>query len=620
MDFSVGTDKSPLRLLILDTSQKRARRLIKRLRAENLVVLAAQFGDIREALTTLRNHPWDVLCVASDFPHRDTLPVFSKLAQFKDAAPLLGYAESMVDNASVITSLSNGARDFLALDDGERCSIILTRELQDLEQRRRLRTLEKQLVEQVQHELEDTPTTARRRPRDKVADTEERGMTSSSTDGSSNEETITSLLHEQHDPLTGLYSPSYFLAALKHALASNTAPGVSLLHMEIDGLERFRARAGTEITQMLLAEVAGLLIRFQDRHCLAAYNDDATFMISLRDRTQDEVIAVAKKLRRLIQDHDFSHLDPGLSGVTCSIGMCLNEQYSAAEAEHLISRTRYACNKAVLTGGNRICAYNKQPARQTPFAPGSWPDRISRALHDDAFTLVYQPIAAFRGTGYEYYELFLRMLDDNGGLILPDKFLVSAEDNNLMAAIDRWVISNSLARLVEHHNRHGHGNFFIKLSFDSICNPDFIPWLRGQLRQIRGISSHLTFEINAATLSLHGDECQDLLQRLRRLHCHVALEHVGTDTELLKLLPALALDYIKLDHSLIHELDAHADNIATIRDIIATAHRFGIKVIAVGVQDARTLTQLRNYDIDFVQGHFLQRPQELTYDFDAQRL
>ena len=625
MDISIGTDKSPLRLLILDTSKKRARRLLKRLRADQLVILAAQLRDIREAYTALRHHHWDMLFVAADFPHRDTLPVFGKLAHFKYAAPLLSYADSPVDSAIITGSLENGSRDFIALNEQERCRHVLIRELEDLGLRRRLRTLEKQLIDQLQHELPPArlpkgapqSTTSASEPNQK--DDGRRHVATIVTALNSGEQ-VTSLLHESHDSLTGLYSQAYFLGALKQSLARNTAPGVSLLHMEIDDLEQLRSRAGTEITQMLLAETAGLLIRFQERQCLVAYNDDATFMLLFKDKTRDEVIDQAKALRRLIHEHDFSHLDPTMSSVGCSIGMCVNEQKGAAEAEHLVSQARFACNKAILSGGNRICAYDKQAGQQSPFTPGSWPDRIALALKNDAFTLVCQPITAFKGSGNGYYELFLRMLDDNGIEILPDNFLLAAQDNRLMTAIDRWVISNSLLQLIDQHTNHGHSSYFIKLSFDSIRDPDFIQWLRVQLRRVRGISSHLTFEINTADLIRNPEECEDFIRRLRQLHCHVALEHFGTQREAFSYLHTLALDYIKLDHSLIHELNANPENVAIIRDIIITAHRHGIKVIAVAVQDAQTLTHLRHNGIDFVQGHFLHKPRELHYDFNAQRL
>jgi len=621
MDYFVGTKKSPLRLLILDTSRKRARRLVKRLRADRLVILAAQLRDIREALTALRNHHWDMLCVATDFSHRDTLPVFSKLAQFKYAAPVLSYADSSKDEATLLAYLENGARDFLALDEAEHCRHVITRELEDLGQRRRLRTLEQQLVEQLQHEIPPSPQATippkkTRNPGIPHRIDKEHGEDSPAVV----DDRITSLLHERHDSLTGLYSPAYFLGALKQSLVRNTAPGVSLLQMEIDELEHIRARIGTEITQMLLAETAGLLIRFQDQQCLAAYNDDATYMLLFKDMTRDEVITQAKRLRRLIHEHDFSHLDPTMTSISCSIGMCVNEQQDAAEAEHLISQARYACNKAILSGGNRICAYDKQIGQQTPFTPGSWPDRIARALHNDGFVLVCQPITSFKGSGIEYYELFLRMLDDNGAELLPDKFLLAAKDYGLMPAIDRWVINNSLQQLIEQHAAHGHSSYFIKLSLDSIRDPDFIPWLRVQLRQIRGISSHLTFEINTADLVRQPDECEHFIEQLRHLHCHVALEHFGIQREAFGRLHRVVPDYIKLDHALIHELDDNPDNIADIREIIASAHRHRIKVIAVAVQDAQTLTCLRHYDIDFVQGHYLHKPRELNYDFNAQRL
>jgi len=208
------------------------------------------------------------------------------------------------------------------------------------------------------------------------------------------------------------------------------------------------------------------------------------------------------------------------------------------------------------------------------------------------------------------------MLDDDNNEILPARFMLAAEENNLMTAIDRWVIHNSMTKLAENHTYKGHTNFFIKISADSIRDPDFLPWLIQNLRNTSGITSRLTFEINEADLIRYPEESRTFIHLLQELHCHTALEHFGTLPESLPLLDGLEIEYIKLDHSLIHDLSNNPENAEKIKKIISEARRRDFKVIAVAVQDAQTLSTLWHYDIDHIQGYFLQKPtHELCFDF-----
>jgi len=650
MDFSVGHSDQPLRLLIIDGAHARAQRMVTLLREFGYTLKAARLGRAREALSALQQHSWDLVLIETDFASKYTIIAFAKLARHKHTAPLLSYADSQKDATAIRLTLENGARDFLCLDEPQRIQQILSRELGDLMTRRALHHYEQLFIKQLQqhrtsvklaaqdlpHETAATQAPAAQTPIQEIDPAKTmppepppltgaaatRQTAVSDTDLTMAEpEQEKSLLLQRHDPLTGLYSPTYFLGALKQSLSNSNGIGSGLLHMEIDNIDQLRAQCSSEIIQLLLSETAGLLCQFQSHDCVATYSDDASFTILINDKNRDEIVAAAKHLRKLIFGHDFSHLDPDLESVSCSIGLCINEQHSAADAELLLSQAHHACNKAIQGGGNKICAYAKKTDTQSRHAPGSWPEKIEHALRDNRFTLVFQPIITFNSAAEEYYELFLRMLDTENNEILPAKFMLAAEESDLMTSIDRWVTQNSMTRLVENHANKGHTNFFIKVSLDSILDPNFLPWLIKQSRKTKGISSHLTFEINEAYLARQPQETRTFAHLLRELHCHTALEHFGTLPDSLQLLETIDVDYVKLDHSLLHDLHKNPNNARIIRNIIDTAHRKDIKVIAVAVQDAHTLSTLWHYNIDHIQGYFLQKPaHDLCFDFTQQTL
>ena len=84
----------------------------------------------------------------------------------------------------------------------------------------------------------------------------------------------------------------------------------------------------------------------------------------------------------------------------------------------------------------------------------SWADMIRDALAEDRFVLHAQPIIDLATGEATQYELLLRMRGADGELIGPSAFLPVAERFDLMAAIDRWVVTRAI-RMVGAERRRG---------------------------------------------------------------------------------------------------------------------------------------------------------------------
>jgi EAL domain-containing protein (putative c-di-GMP-specific phosphodiesterase class I) len=68
-------------------------------------------------------------------------------------------------------------------------------------------------------------------------------------------------------------------------------------------------------------------------------------------------------------------------------------------------------------------------------------NRLQRALEQDEFTLMVQPVRGLRGD--HYHEVLLRMPDERGELISPDMFLPVAQEFGLSSRVDLWVLERA---------------------------------------------------------------------------------------------------------------------------------------------------------------------------------
>ena len=74
----------------------------------------------------------------------------------------------------------------------------------------------------------------------------------------------------------------------------------------------------------------------------------------------------------------------------------------------------------------------------------TWAGRVRDALDEDRFVLHAQPIIDLDTGETVQHELLIRMLDRDGELVAPGRFLPAAEEYGLIRDIDRWVSAQAV--------------------------------------------------------------------------------------------------------------------------------------------------------------------------------
>ena len=122
-------------------------------------------------------------------------------------------------------------------------------------------------------------------------------------------------------------------------------------------------------------------------------------------------------------------------------------------AASLLSAADIACYAAKDSGRNRVHLYdsNEVSGRHREMY---WVSRVTRAVDEGRLELHFQPIIADqrrrRPVCLPFYELLVRLREDDGELVLPGEFIPAAERYNMVAAIDRWVMQRAVQALREH--------------------------------------------------------------------------------------------------------------------------------------------------------------------------
>ena len=304
--------------------------------------------------------------------------------------------------------------------------------------------------------------------------------------------------------------------------------------------------------------------------------------------------------------------------MTSSIGLC-SINANSKDAQKVISYADMACEVARSSGGNQIHTHSAVVEEHMGQEnEPEWDSVVRKTIEDERFYLAYQPIVSLKGDTGKRYEVLLRVIDEQGHVILPGQFLSIADKTGLIGEIDRWVIKTAFRRLVELRETDSKAMFFIKLSGSTLSNAELPLWINEQLKENRLVSDGIVFEIPERTVIDDLTRARAFVEAMNTLNCPVALEHYGNSDQP-QLLNHLPVDILKIDGGLINGLSGNKENQARVQAILELANEHSKQTIAECVDDAGSLAQLWQYGVDFIQGNFVQEPsKDLEYDFEGE--
>jgi len=92
------------------------------------------------------------------------------------------------------------------------------------------------------------------------------------------------------------------------------------------------------------------------------------------------------------------------------------------------------------------------------------------------------------------------------------------------------------------------------------------------------------------------------LKKLQSLGVHSALDDYGTGFSSITHLKSLPINYLKIDRSLIDQIDSNLQNLALTAGVIEMAHRLDMEVVAEGVERHEEWQTLKELGCDYIQG------------------
>jgi EAL domain-containing protein (putative c-di-GMP-specific phosphodiesterase class I) len=324
----------------------------------------------------------------------------------------------------------------------------------------------------------------------------------------------------------------------------------------------------------------------------------------------DRASMIAADLLATVQDFRFQWSGKVFT-VGISIGLVEITSDSGSRAE-IFSAADAACYAAKEQGRNRVCIFQRDDAdislRRREMG---WASRLNRALEENRFELHYQTYLSLVDHAEEekHIEILLRLIDEDGTLVLPGSFMPAAERYNIAPAIDRWVIAAAFSRYSYLLSELGEGLVCsINLSGTSINAEGLLGFIQEQTLLHDIPRGGICFEITETAAVHNLRRAAQFMRDVKELGFKFALDDFGTGTSSFGYLKTLPVDYLKIDGGFVKDIDRDPLDRAMAETINRIGHLMGLKTVGEFAETNSVIGELRTLGVNFAQGYGVQRP------------
>lgn len=292
--------------------------------------------------------------------------------------------------------------------------------------------------------------------------------------------------------------------------------------------------------------------------------------------------------------------------IGASIGIAISPDHGTS-IEGLMRAADIAMYRAKACGGGQHCLFNADLAAEHQEKIDT-EKALTEAVQRGEFILAFQPQMSLVTGEFAGAEALLRWNHPRDGLRLPATFIPVAERTGLIAEIGEWVLCEVAATLGAWHRQGFEGRIAFNISPRQIERPDFFSKLRQTLADSGVPLSSIELEFTESAAMEVGASILEEVAALRSDGAHIAIDDFGTGYSNLARLRSMPLDRVKLDPSLIADIEHSEKARVIVQAVLQLIKGVDCEIVAEAVETVAQADILRAMGCDTVQGYVFAQP------------
>jgi PAS domain S-box-containing protein/diguanylate cyclase (GGDEF)-like protein len=395
----------------------------------------------------------------------------------------------------------------------------------------------------------------------------------------------------QTDPLSGLGNRFKLLSDIMKI----PHPAIALIN--IDSFKEINDFYGLAIGDKTIAELGKRLQKYFSQSQIYRVHADEfalLFNTSIDDFLQIEQLVSEACIK--IQEDSFVFDDISIS-INLTVGLS-NKKENLVNSADLALKTAKKEQKDILIYDETLKTTQEYKNNI------EWNTKLKKAILEDRIVPFYQAIYNNKTKKIEKYESLIRLIDEDGKEISPFFFLDIAKKTKQYYALTRKVIEKSFEEFKDKKL-----SFSINLSKDDILDEKTIAFIEEKLLEYN-FGDKLIFEIVESEGFENFEAIEKFIQKVKSYGVKIAIDDFGTGYSNFEYLMKLKADFIKIDGSLIKNIDTDKNAYAVVETIVTFAKKNSLQTVAEFVSSESIFEKVCQLDIDFSQGFYIDKPQK----------
>lgn len=410
------------------------------------------------------------------------------------------------------------------------------------------------------------------------------------------------------DSLTGLANRTRLNERIIGALRrpNDGSSVTAVLILDLDSFKAINDTLGHSIGDAVLVEVSTRLrtsVRSSDT--VARLGGDE-FAVLITGATEADVLQVAQRAWEALQDS--MQIGTETVWTTASIGVCFRDPGSTAE--QLMRDADIAMYQAKSHGRNKIQTFHPDMLDAVQERSRITAELRSAAANGE-LSLHYQPVIELSSGRVAGVEALVRWRHPVHGMIMPDRFIAIAEETGLILELGRWILHEGISQLRRWEDAapdRADFRLHLNLSAAELLRADLVDDVRETLAAHALDPCRLVLEITESVLMSRKTGEEQVLEKLRALGVGLQIDDFGTGYSSISYLRTLPADTVKVDHSLIRNLESDPRQRKFVAAILQLIDAAELDAIVEGIETAEQAEQLAAMGCLYGQGYHLGRP------------
>lgn len=311
----------------------------------------------------------------------------------------------------------------------------------------------------------------------------------------------------------------------------------------------------------------------------------------------EEIKTLALHLANCIENHTFT-INENEIYVNATIGVAYGTSYLLNNADMALKLAKKKRKKYLIYESSMNIEHDYEQNLK-------WSKKIKDAIENNRIEPLFQPIVDTKTSKIVKYEALMRMIDENGEYLSPIHFLELAKKNKLYPKLTKIIIEKTFEIF-----KNIDAQVSINLSVYDVLNEDVYATIIEKLYEYK-LGDRIVFELIESDGIENYKEVIEFINEVKKTGAKISIDDFGTGYSNFEYIMKLKVDYIKIDASMIKDIDKNINSQMVTETIIDFARKMNIQTIAEFVHSQSVFEVVKNMGIDFAQGYYFGKPQKL---------